>query len=131
MEIAILDFIFSGTALTLTGARKLAIYQTDPLENVTHGSAGEPTGGAYARTAITFGAAVTSAGLGTILNSADVVFPQATAVWRSGVDLAGWAIFDSTATNIALMHGTFLVAKPVLSGDTAKVLKDNLTLTLD
>lgn len=130
LEYDILNFVFKAVALTFTGNRTLALYKVDPGENVTNGTAGEPSGGAYARATITFATAVTGTPT-TIKNSTAITFAQATADWLSGSDIDGWAVFDSTATPQALMHGDFLVAKPVLSGDTAKVLKDNLTLTLE
>lgn len=128
----ILDYIFGDAGFTLQGDRTLALYTGDPGATVTTGTAGEPSGGAYAQQTITFNAATLSGDIGKITNSGEITFPQATADYFSGTSVGGWAIFAATApSNAGLMHGTFTTAKPVLTGDTAKILDDGIELTLD
>lgn len=96
------------------------------LENNTLLSAAEVSGNAYARTAVTFGAAVA----GVASNSGEVLFPQASGgAWGTITDVA---IVDSAsgAGNI-LFHGLLDQSKVVSDGDTFKFNVGDLQVTLD
>jgi len=85
---------------------------------------GEVSGGSYARTTATFGAAAN----GTSTNSADCTFPTATAAWGTVTHCA--IIENSGGTNV-LYHGTLSASKVVNSGDTFKFNAGDLAVTID
>ena len=79
--------------------------------------------GAYAGTAITFGAAAS----GVILQSADVTFPVATASYT----VSHWAIGDAAAAGNYLAYGTFATPRTVAIGSAFRLPSGQLSLTLD
>lgn len=97
-----------------------ALYTTAPTDA---GGGVEVAGGAYARTAITFGAA---AG-GSQSNSVAVVFPTATADWGTVVAVG---VFDAVAGN--LMYWANLAAsRTVLNTDVIQFSIGALVVTMD
>lgn len=98
----------------------------------------------YARTAISFSAASTSTGTTTMVNSAAVSFPEATASWGS---IGYWAIFASNSrsslgntltaaqrentfnTLFPIIGGSFTTAKSILSGDVLRINAGDFVLT--
>lgn len=98
----------------------------------------------YDRTAISFSAASTSSGTTTMVNSAAVSFPEATASWGS---IGYWAIFAAKATNVntstfsdqrregvfnlfyPIIGGSFTTAKSILSGDVLRINAGDFILT--
>lgn len=94
---------------------------TDAGGNVT-----EPSGGGYARVAISttaggapdFGAA-TGTAPAEKSNSAQITFPAATADWVAGANLTHLVVFNAATAGTCRAFGVLAVAKPVLNGDTA------------
>lgn len=84
----------------------------------------EVSGGAYARTAATFGASTT----GTTANSADITFPVATAGWGT-VNYVG--VFDAASGGNLLFWGALTASKTIANGDTFKITSGSLTVSLD
>jgi len=84
----------------------------------------EVSGGSYARTTATYGAA--AAGTGT--NSADITFPTATAAWGT---ISHCAIIENSGGTNVLYHGTLSATKVVNSGDTFKFNAGDLAVTID
>ena len=97
----------------------------------------------YGRTAISFSAASTSSGTTTMVNSAAVSFPEATASWGS---IGYWAIFAQGTTLNAndygdderedlfnllfpIIGGSFTTAKSILSGDVLRINAGDFILT--
>lgn len=98
----------------------------------------------YDRTSISFSAASTSSGTTTMVNSAAVSFPEATASWGS---IGYWAIFayndplnmssSITAENrertfnllFPIIGGSFTTAKTVASGDVLRINAGDFILT--
>ena len=98
----------------------------------------------YARTAISFSAASTTTGTTTMVNSAAVSFPEATASWGS---IGYWAIFaqgtlvngPTTMTSsitedifnqmFPIIGGSFTTAKSILSGDVLRINAGDFILT--
>jgi hypothetical protein len=100
----------------------LALYNADPGSD---GSAGtEESGGAYARTLVTFGAA--TAGLGS--TNIAVEFIAATAAW---VDVLGFAIFDDPTAGNMWWHGAFDASTPVPNGTIFKVNSGQISLDVN
>lgn len=71
----------------------------------------EPSGNAYARQAITLGAAASR----RVTLSATVTFPQATGAWGT---VTHWAIFDASTAGNMLAHGALNPAKSVVANNT-------------
>lgn len=99
----------------------------------------------YGRTAISFSAASTTTGTTTMVNSAAVSFPEATASWGS---IGYWAIFaQQTTLNMPastittsnredllnllfpIIGGSFTTAKSILSGDVLRINAGDFILT--
>lgn len=135
LENKLIDFIFRGQALGVTGASAAAgtgptslfvgLYTTTPAD----ASGGvEVTGGSYARTAVTSSLAnwagtqaaasttVSSGTVGTTTNNAPIVFPTPTANWGTVV---AFGIFDAVAGGNLLIWGPLTVSKTVNNGDAA------------
>lgn len=121
LENRVLDCFLRNTAAGQVATVYLALFTANPGE-----AAGgtEVSGGSYARTAVTFGAASS----GAVSNNADVTFPTATANWGT---VSHFVVFDASSGGNRLYHGDFAVAKAVNNGDTAKVLTGELDITED
>ena len=112
----LLDHLFN-TAYTPASTLYLALCTADPTDAATGASMNEAANsGAYARTAITFGAAASRRSR----RSAPVTFPTATGSWGT---VTHWAIVDSATHGAgnALAHGAFAVSKSVVTGNTPSV----------
>lgn len=93
------------------------------------GNVTEPSGGAYARVQITaaqFNAASASATTTNVEKS----FPTATATWLSGANLTHLVIYDAASAGNFLGFKALDVAKPVISGDTAKIAAGDLDIAM-
>lgn len=82
----------------------------------------EVSGGSYARTTATFGAAAS----GTSTNSADITFPTASAAWGT---VNYCAIMENTNGTNVLYHGSLSASKVVNSGDTFKFNAGDLSVS--
>lgn len=93
-----------------------AVYLAFSTANPTDDGSGmaEPSGNAYARQAITFGAASAR----RVTQSGAVTFPQATGAWGT---ISHWAIFDASSGGNMLAHGALSEAKVVVNGNTPSV----------
>lgn len=136
LETRLLDHSINKTAFTAPAAVGLALFTTTP--NVDTGAGGtEVSGGSYVRINVLtgnagghfFGAAA-SGDPSTSSNSADIVFPTATANWGT---IVGCGLYDSTTTGAGnpLWIGTLTASKVVNTGDVFKFLTGQLVLTLD
>lgn len=122
-ENALLNHI-CGTAYTPPAAVYLALCTADPTDAGTGASMNEvANSGAYARKAITFGAAASR----VVTQSATVTFDQATGGWGT---ITHYAIVDSAthgAGNL-LAYGALGTAKSVVSGNTPSVVSGQVTV---
>lgn len=78
LSAALLNEVLRNTAWTGPATVYLALYTSDPTAADT---GTEVSGGAYARQPIAFAAPTLVAGAQTVVNSAEVAFPVATADW--------------------------------------------------
>lgn len=137
LENKILDFLFRGQALGLTGASAAAgtgptalfvgLYTTNPSDV---GGGVEVAGGSYARVSVASGMAdwagtqaaastVASSGTtGTTSNNGTITFPTPTANW--GI-VTGFALFDALVGGNMLIQGALTASKTVNNGDAAPV----------
>lgn len=135
LENKIIDFLFRGQALGVTGASAaagtgptsvfVALYTANPTD-ATAGT--EVTGGAYARVSITSSLAnwagtqaaastvASSGATGTTSNNASITFPAPTANW--GV-ITGFALMDALTAGNMLFFGALTTSKTVNNGDAA------------
>lgn len=93
------------------------------------GNVTEPSGGGYARVQITaaqFNAAASSA----TTTNVEKTFPQATADWVLGANLTHAVIYDASSGGNFLGFKALTQAKPVLSGDTAKIPSGDLDISI-
>lgn len=133
LENKVLDHVLRNTAYTSPTTVYVGLATSDPstgstTENLEAGTLTNEvstSGTAYARKAVTFGAA--SAGSAT--TTANVTFDAATANWGTitHVFIADGA--TAGAGNV-LFYGTLDTAKTIESGDTFQITSGNLTVTL-
>jgi hypothetical protein len=147
-ENKIIDFLFRGQALGITGASAavgtgptniyVGLYTANPTDSTT---GTEVTGGSYARVTVasslanwagTQGAGTTTASsgtTGTTSNNNAITFPAPTANW--GV-ITGAALLDASSGGNILAYGALTVNKTVNNGDAAPSFPaGSLTFQLD
>lgn len=135
LENKLIDFLFRGQALGITGASAaagsgptslyLALYTSTPTDS-TAGT--EVSGGSYARVAVsstlanwagTQAAASTSASSGTsgtTSNNGTITFPAPTANWGT---ITGFGILDASTGGNLMLYGALTTSKTVNNGDAA------------
>ena len=147
-ENKLIDFIFRGQALGITGASAAAgtgptsLYVGLLTANATDSTSGtEVTGGSYARVAVTSslanwagtqsaGSTTASSGTsGTTSNNGAITFPAPTANW--GV-VTGVGVYDASTAGNLLFYTPLTVSKTVNNGDSApSFAAASLTFQLD
>jgi hypothetical protein len=120
-ENKIIDHMLRGQPFTPPSTIYLALFTVAPTDA---GGGTEVSGGGYARQAFT----LTPASGGTSSNSADIVFPTATADWGTIVAVG---IFDAATGGNLLMWGNLTTSKTVNSGDTFKINAGDLNISFD
>ena len=115
-ELQLLDHVCNAS-YSASANIYLAFATADPTDAATGASMSEvANANAYARTAITFGAAASR----RVTQSGVVTFPQASGSWGT---VTHWAIVDSStygAGNV-LAHGQFGTSKSIVNGNTPSV----------
>lgn len=124
---AILDHYTGKAAWTQPAAVYIGLSTTTPTS--TGGNVTEPTTGAYARIQVT-AAQFSSAAAGATENNADKIFAQASGDWAGGSNLTYLVIYDAITVGTFIGYGSLAIPKPVLSGDTAKVLSGDLDISI-
>lgn len=126
LEVELLDHVCNA-AYTPATTIYLALATADPTDAATGASMNEvANANAYARTAITFGAAASRA----ITQNADVDFPQASGGgWGT---VTHWAIVTSGTygSGDVLAHGAFNTSKAVNENDTPSVVSGEIVVTV-
>lgn len=115
-ENKLLDHVLNA-AYTPPTTVYLALCTADPTDAATGASMSEvANSGAYARTAITFGAAASR----RVTQSGAVTFPQANGAWGT---VSHWAVVSTNTygSGDVLAHGAFGTPKSVVSGNTPSV----------
>jgi len=120
-ENKILDHMLRAQAFTPPSTVYVALYTTAPTDA---GGGTEVSGGSYARQAVTFNAA----SAGSITNSADITFPQATTDWGTIVAVG---LFDTQTAGNLLWYGNLTTSQTVNNGNIFKISAGNLTVSLD
>lgn len=126
LENRVLDHVFGGADFSRPATLYIGLC-TGVSESGT--VTGEPSGGAYARVAVTNNTTnFPPASGGTKANGEVITFPEATASWGT---LDTVFIADSPTGGNVLAYGSLTVAKAVGVGDTPKFNAGALTITLD
>ncbi|MEM4218072.1 MAG: hypothetical protein QXZ09_08620 [Candidatus Methanomethylicaceae archaeon] len=122
-ENSVINVYFRGGTYT-GGTVYVGLYTTAPTDT-TEGT--EVSGGGYARQAVTF--AAPSGNPAQTSNTADIVFPEATANWGTIVAVAIHSAATGTGNQIAWAN--VQTPKAINAGDTAVIKAGNLTITVD
>ena len=132
LEDKILDHIVGKTSYTMPTAY-VTLATSDPTDAGTGASHSEvPDSSGYARVT-TAGANWNASSGGSISNSADLTFPEATGSWGT---VSHFTLCDASAhgTGNMLAHGALTASKAVGNGDTVKFsggTPGDLVITLD
>jgi hypothetical protein len=122
---ALLNEVFRGTEYVTPATVYVALYTSDP----TRADTGvEVTGGAYARQSVAFNVPADVTSKRTIENTADVVFPVATADWGL---ITHVGIRDALTVGNLLYYGPLNSSRSILSGDRMRCLAGELDLSLN
>lgn len=127
IENSIIDHWDGKSTWTAPAAVWVGLSSTTPTSsgsNVT-----EPSGGSYGRVQQTAGNMASASG-GTAASTADLTFPTATADWVSAANLTYAVFYTASTVGTFIGYSALTVAKPVLNGDTAKILSGALTITV-
>ena len=131
LENKVLDHVLRYSTAPYTGVSTLylALFNntsTNTAANLEAGTLTDETSTsstAYARKAITFGAASG----GTSTSSATVTFDTATANWGT---ITHVAVMDASTSGNVLFYGAVTTSKTIETGDTFQVSSGNLTVSL-
>jgi hypothetical protein len=130
LELEVLDQIFGAAAYTAPVTLYVGLWTSPLTDASTSLTAGEVSGGSYARVAVTNNKTNWSvAAAGALANDVAFTFPQASGSWGT---VTYMGIFDvaSGAGNM-LGWADLVTAKAVGSGDTAQFAIGDIDITLD
>lgn len=122
-ELELLDHVCNA-AYSPVATVYVAFATGDPTDAGTGAAMNEcADANAYARTAITFGAAASR----VITQSGAVTFPQATGSWGT---VTHWAILDGNTHGAGnmLAHGAFIASKAIVNGNTPSIADTEITV---
>lgn len=111
LKVNILNEVLRGTNYAAPGAVYLAAYTVAPTDA---GGGSEVSGGSYTRQTVTFAAPSGN----QVANSADILFPVATASWGT---IVHFGIFDAVSGGNLLYHTALSAARAIASGDQLRV----------
>ncbi len=126
-EKKVLDHTLGTTAYTKPTTVYAALFTSDPTDAGT-GTEVSTTSTGYARQAITFSAATTTSGNSSAVNSADVLFPVATAAWGT---LTYVGLYDAVTGGNLIWSGALSTSKTISNTDQFRLPAGNVTVTLD
>lgn len=120
LENALVNATLRNTSYTSPATVYVALFTTDPTDAA---SGTEVTGGAYARTSVTFAAPSN----GASASSADCTFPTCTSTWGT---VSHIGLFDASTSGNLLYHTPLDTSKLIETGDIFKIASGSLTVTL-
>jgi hypothetical protein len=129
LENEILDHVLGGGDFTRPATVYVGLW-TAALDDTSDGdTAGEVSGGSYARVAVTNNATnFPAASGGAKSNGTAISFPQATADWGT---VTYFAILDAATSGNILYWGALTASKTIQNGDTASFAIGDLDITED
>lgn len=119
-ENKLLDHLLGTAAFTMPTNVRLALYTSDPTDA---DSGTEVSGGSYARQSVAFDVASG----GASQNTAEIVFPVATADWGT---ITHVGIRDATSGGNLLAHGPLAASKTIATGDQFRMSAGELDAAL-
>lgn len=126
LELEVLDHVFGAAAYTAPATLYVGLSTTtitDAGGNIT-----EPSGGSYARVAVTNNATnFPAASAGSKSNGTAITFTTATGSWGTVID---FFIGDASSAGNILGYGTLTSSRTISSGDSASFAISALTITL-
>lgn len=129
LELEILDHILGGADYARPATVYIGLWISALSDASTGSSAGEVSGGAYARVSVTNNNTNwPAASSGAKANGTAISFTQATASWGTVTD---FAILDASTAGNILGWGTLTASKTIENGDTASFAIGDLDVTLD
>jgi len=120
LENALVNATLRNTTYTSVATIYVALFTTDPTDA---GTGTEVTGGAYARTSVTFAAPSN----GASASSADCTFPTCTSTWGTVTHIG---LYDASTSGNLLYHTPLDSSKLIETGDIFKIASGSLTVTL-
>jgi hypothetical protein len=125
-ENIVLDHVFGKT--TFTASTNLYVGLSTTTITDAGGNITEPSGGAYARIAISNNKTTwTTASGGSISNAITITFAAATSSWGTVTDMF---ISDSSSAGNIYVYDDLTTSKAVTSGDTVQFIPGDLTINL-
>jgi hypothetical protein len=126
LENELLDHVWGGADYSRPATLYVALSTTTIADDGTNQT--EPSGGSYARVAVTNNSTNwPAASGGAKANGTAITFPTATAGWGTIVD---FSIMDDPTAGNMLAYGTLTTSKTIDSGDTASFAIGDLDITL-
>jgi hypothetical protein len=119
-ENKLLDHLLGRTSFTMPATVRVALFTTATTDA---GGGTEVTGGAYARQPLT----IDAASGGATQNSAEIVFPVATANWGT---ISHVAIYDAATAGNSLMHGALAASRIINTGEQLRIPVADLDFAL-
>lgn len=120
LENALVNATLRNTSYTSPATVYVALFTTDPTDAA---SGTEVTGGAYARTSVTFAAPSNGASASNV----DCTFPTCTSTWGT---VSHIGLFDASTSGNLLYHTPLDTSKLIETGDIFKIASGSLTVTL-
>ena len=129
LEDKVQDHVLGGGDYTRPGTVYVALCTTAPTDASTGSTIVEPSGGSYARVAVTNNATNFPASSGGAKsNGTAITFPTATGSWGT---VTHFAIVDASSNGNVLWWGSLGSSKTIDTGDTASFATGQLSTTLD
>lgn len=131
LEKEILDHIFGGADYSRPATVYVGLWTSALSDSSTGSSAGEVSGSAYARVAVTNNSTNWPAASGTTAtksNGTVITFPTATGSWGT---VTYFAILDASSLGNILGWAILTASKAIGDGDTASFAIGDLDITLD
>lgn len=129
-ENSLLDHVFRNQSYTPPATVYVGLFTAAPTDAYTSGvpTGTEVSGGSYARTSATFGAAAS----GSITNSGTVTFPTSSAAWNSGSNITHFGVFEASSGGTMIGWGSITTPQAVGAANiTLSFAASALTVTLD
>lgn len=130
-EVQILGYIFGARTYTNPTTYYVGLWTTTLSDTSTGATAGEPSGGSYARVAVTNNStnfAVPTSGTGQTSNSNLIAFPMATASWGT---ITYVALCDASTGGNIIAWASLTTPVTVSQYDTVLFQPGNLTISID
>lgn len=129
LENKLLDHVFNATTFTSPATLYFGLWTSALSDASTGSTAGEVSGGSYARVAVTANTTnFPAASGGAIANGTAITFPQATAGWGT---VTYFGILSAASAGNLLGWADLTTSKTISTGDTAQFAIGDVAITLD